>query len=112
MSKRLTLLTLLALTLVLLPGAVPRAAGQDDSEPAVSTFELDADADADASVVCTTVHWTSGPRTCQRQHVDSVIGPLAPCSYIKVGGVWYHIRSIDANIVTVTPTIGTPVPEG
>jgi hypothetical protein len=112
MSKRLTLLTLLAFTLVLLPGAVVRAAEDAEPSPAVEEFDLGPDTSDTSSIVCRTGHWLSGPRRCQRQHVDSVIGPLAPCSYIKLGGIWYHIEYVIGSVVGVTKTVGTPVPEG
>lgn len=125
MSKKLLLLGLLfllafspthpALALDAEPAAAKAAAAADDPEPTPDIEELELDSDpttsAAASIVCRFGHWRNGPRQCRIEHIDALIGPLAPCSYIKVGGRWYHIVAISGRTLYLRALSATPVPE-
>ena len=104
-------------TLLFLPGAVLKAQTTQDADfefddtgvPAatVSSGATDPVPVQAGSIVCKNGHWISGPLTCSVQHIDALVGPLAFCSRIQIGGKWYHIvkvRRVPGKIIiTVRP---------
>ena len=105
-AKPLFLVLLLMLVgLVALP-ATPVLAQEDyeefEFEEPIAIPDPATDAVTDAAAapwpVCQWGHWIRSrfpsPPVCTREHIDDIRGPVAPCSFIKIGGRWYHIVSV------------------
>jgi hypothetical protein len=98
-KSMLLALLLMLIGLMVLPANPVLAQDEDEEfefdEPIATDTEPGADAAAAPWPVCAYGHWIRSrfpsPPACTREHIDDLRGPLAPCSFIKIGGRWYHI---------------------
>lgn len=120
MKAKTALLALLLMLMGLVTlSALPLLAQTEEDEEfefdepiATDTGAPEPDAAAAAWPVCAWGHWIRSrfpsPPPCTWEHIDDLRGPLAPCSFIKIGGRWYHIVKVTRPfpgrvIITVRP---------